>query len=153
MADNMAINKNTRTKMSKGERLNRISLSTNTILASQAKKAKETRKNKRYCLLNSNASKLKGRKNRGIKKTNAYILVLIILLYIFLLIIIYYNLFYTNLQLLRLTVNKLFKFILNILFKISRISRIIILQNLLDITLRKFRIKLGICLQNIFFKN
>jgi len=66
----MAMNKNAKTNISKGERLKRISLSTNTILASQEKKARETRKNSRYCLLNSNASKVKGRKKRGSKKTS-----------------------------------------------------------------------------------
>ena len=64
---------------SKGVLLNFNSLLTKTILASQEKNAMETRKSSKYCLLNSNASKLKGKKKIGSKNTNKYIEVLIIL--------------------------------------------------------------------------
>jgi len=56
--------------MSSGVLFSLNSLSTKIILASQDKKPSETRKNNKYCLLNSNASKEKGSQNKGIKKTN-----------------------------------------------------------------------------------
>ena len=62
--------KNPKTKKSSGVLLKRSSLSTKAILASQAKKAKETKKNSKYCLLNSKASKLKGKKKSGVKNVN-----------------------------------------------------------------------------------
>lgn len=68
MADKIATAKKAKTKISKGERLNLISLSQTTILANQQKNARETKKNNKYCLLYSKASKLKGKKKSGIKK-------------------------------------------------------------------------------------
>lgn len=69
-----------RTGTSRGVRRTLISLLIKTNFASQAKNPKETKKNKRYCLLNSYGSKEKGKKKTGNKKTNAYMLKCIILL-------------------------------------------------------------------------
>lgn len=66
----MATIKKAKTKKARGVHLKRIFLSTKTILASQAKKAKDTKKNNRYCLLNSKDSKETGKKKRGNKNTN-----------------------------------------------------------------------------------
>ena len=72
----MPTTKNPKINKSRGVLLKRSSLSTKAILANQLKKAKETKKNSKYCLLNSNASKLKGKKKSGTKKTKRYMLIL-----------------------------------------------------------------------------
>jgi len=51
-----------------------------TIFKIQAKQLRETKKNRRYCLLNSRVSKLKGKNHKGKRKTNKKRQYLIILL-------------------------------------------------------------------------
>ena len=62
--------KNIKTGKSRGVRRHLISLSEIIILASQAQKPKLTKKNSKYCLLNSKTSKENGSQNKGSKKTN-----------------------------------------------------------------------------------
>ena len=73
-------NKNIKIGISSGVFFNLIYFSTKSILVIQTKKASETKKKRRYCLLNSKLSKEKGKKNNGSRKTSKIIFIFMILL-------------------------------------------------------------------------